>query len=52
MTAGNLSDFYIGLGHPEGWEMRKDVQDLVRDLEPPGVRTYCIHGSKVPTTSK
>lgn len=52
VTVRNYGDFYSGLGHPEAALMREDVEGLVRELEPPRVRMYCLHGSGVPTTEK
>ncbi len=52
VTSANLSAFYVGLGHPEGAEMRKDVEGLIRELTPPGVPVFCLHGSNVPTTER
>ncbi len=52
VTASDLGAFYSGLGRPDAREMRRDVEGLVRDLTPPGVPVFCLHGSKVPTTDK
>ena len=52
VTMGNVDQFYLGLGHPENAQMRNDVKDLTKDLTPPGVEMYCLHGSQVPTTEQ
>jgi lysophospholipase-3 len=52
ITTKNMQEFFEGLGHPEAELMRKDVKDLIRPMTPPGVETFCLHGTGVPTTQK
>lgn len=48
-TVRDYQRFFQDVGFPDGWEMRKDTQDLVSALEPPGVPVHCLYGSGVPT---
>ncbi|KAK3761141.1 hypothetical protein RRG08_022545 [Elysia crispata] len=48
-TVKDYKDFFNDINFLDGWEMRQDTQDLIRDITPPGVRMYCVHGSDLPT---
>jgi len=48
-TLRDYEQFFTDVGFPDGWEMRKDTEDLVAALEPPGVEVHCMYGSRVPT---
>jgi len=51
-TVKDFESFYSMLGHAEAYQMRLDVQHLVRDLKAPEVDVHCAHGSGVATTEK
>ncbi|XP_055341491.1 phospholipase A2 group XV-like [Paramacrobiotus metropolitanus] len=46
---GNLREFFYDLDFPEGWEFYQDTKNLVYDLIPPGVKTYCLSGTGTAT---
>jgi lysophospholipase-3 len=48
-TVNDFEAFYKDMGFPEGYEMYKDVKDLVDPTQPPGVEVHCLHGVGVPT---
>ena len=48
-TVTDYKDFFHDVKFPDGWQMRLDTQNLIRDLTPPGVRMHCVHGSGLPT---
>ncbi|KAG5273866.1 hypothetical protein AALO_G00156460 [Alosa alosa] len=49
-TVRDYQHFFQDVGFPDGWEMHKDTEHLVGDLEHPGVPVHCLYGSGVPTT--
>lgn len=48
-TVKDYKQFFEDLNFTTGYEMRKDTENLVKDLRPPGVEVHCIHGKHVPT---
>ena len=49
-TVKDYKDFFHDINFLDGWEIRQDTQNLIRNLTPPGVRMHCVHGSGVPTS--
>ncbi|XP_053127108.1 phosphatidylcholine-sterol acyltransferase isoform X5 [Hemicordylus capensis] len=41
--------FFADVNFEDGWYMWNDTQDLLKDLPPPGVETYCLYGTGHPT---
>uniref|UniRef100_A0A0B6ZGM7 EF-hand domain-containing protein n=2 Tax=Arion vulgaris TaxID=1028688 RepID=A0A0B6ZGM7_9EUPU len=48
-TVANYKEFFADMNFTDGYNMRMDTENLVRDLTPPQVPVHCIHGSGVPT---
>lgn len=48
-TFAQLEQFFIDLGHPIGWEMRKDTLPFITDFSPPNVEIHCLYGSQINT---
>uniref|UniRef100_A0A0B7ADR0 Group XV phospholipase A2 n=1 Tax=Arion vulgaris TaxID=1028688 RepID=A0A0B7ADR0_9EUPU len=48
-TVANYKEFFQDLNFTQGYSMRKDTENLIRDLIPPEVPIHCIHGSQIPT---
>ncbi|CAI9715101.1 group XV phospholipase A2-like [Octopus vulgaris] len=48
-TVKDYKQFFADLNFTIGYEMRKDTENLVKDLRPPGVEVHCIHGINVST---
>ncbi|KAK7601457.1 hypothetical protein V9T40_008898 [Parthenolecanium corni] len=40
----NMEELFNDLGSPEGWEMYKNLEPFMTNLEDPGVPVYCIYG--------
>merc|ERR1712002_815402 len=36
----------------DGWFMRQDTENLIKELKPPGVEVFCIYGAGLPTADK
>lgn len=47
-TFAQLQDFFMDLGYPTGWEMRKDMMPYL-DFSAPEVPIHCIYGSGIKT---
>uniref|UniRef100_A0A8C3E003 Phosphatidylcholine-sterol acyltransferase n=1 Tax=Corvus moneduloides TaxID=1196302 RepID=A0A8C3E003_CORMO len=41
--------FFTDVNLEDGWYMWEDMKDLLKDLPPPGVDTYCLYGTGFPT---
>lgn len=41
--------FFTDVNLEDGWYMWEDMKDLLKDLPPPGVDTYCLYGTGHPT---
>ena len=48
-TVADYKDFFKDIGFEDGYEMRLDTQNLIRNLTPPNVPVHCLHGSSLPT---
>ncbi|XP_041375530.1 phospholipase A2 group XV-like [Gigantopelta aegis] len=48
-TVNDYEQFFKDLFFSTGYSMRKDVDHLIRDLKPPMVDVYCLHGTNVST---
>ncbi|KAK6982637.1 group XV phospholipase A2 [Biomphalaria glabrata] len=48
-TVADYKEFFSDLNFTDGYEMRKDTEMLIRDLQPPGVVVHCLHGTGVDT---
>ncbi|GAB1598021.1 group XV phospholipase A2-like [Argonauta hians] len=51
-TVNDYQQFFQDLNYTTGYEMRKDTENLLKGLPPPGVEVHCIHGINVPTPAK
>nr|XP_048672842.1 phosphatidylcholine-sterol acyltransferase isoform X3 [Caretta caretta] len=41
--------FFLDVNFEDGWYMWNDTKDLLKGLPPPGVETYCLYGTGLPT---
>ncbi|XP_059163552.1 phospholipase A2 group XV-like [Physella acuta] len=48
-TVVDYKEFFADLNFTDGYEMRKDTENLIGDLTPPEVTVHCLHGSGVET---
>lgn len=48
-TVVDYKEFFTDLNFTDGYEMRKDTENLIGDLTPPEVTVHCLHGSGVET---
>merc|ERR1712198_164891 len=48
-TVNDFQRFYEDIGFAQGLSIKQDTVDLIRDLTPPGVETFCMTGIDVPT---
>jgi len=48
-TVNDFQRFYEDIGFAQGFSIKQDTVDLIRDLTPPGVETFCMTGIDVPT---
>ncbi|XP_048748762.1 phospholipase A2 group XV-like isoform X2 [Ostrea edulis] len=48
-TVKDYQEFFQDIDYMDGWYMRKDTVNLIRDLTPPGVKVHCLHGINVKT---
>ncbi|CAG9824467.1 unnamed protein product [Phaedon cochleariae] len=51
-TINDLQEFFMGIGFPEGWEMRKDTEPYQLNFKPPGVEVHCLYGTGVQTVER
>ncbi|KAG5900697.1 hypothetical protein JTB14_038215 [Gonioctena quinquepunctata] len=51
-TISNLEEFFIDIGYPNGWEMKKDLERYELDFRPPGVEVHCLYGVSAPTVER
>lgn len=49
VTTANYEQFFNLINNPIGFEMWKDVHNLIYDLTPPGVEVHCLHGTGIDT---
>ncbi|XP_052822895.1 phospholipase A2 group XV [Octopus bimaculoides] len=48
-TVKDYKQLFEDLNYTAGYEMRKDTENLVKNLHPPGVEIHCIYGVNIPT---
>jgi len=48
-TVKDYERFFRDMNYDVGYEMRKDTQDLMGNMEAPGVELHCLHGHEVKT---
>ncbi|XP_061189845.1 phospholipase A2 group XV-like isoform X1 [Saccostrea echinata] len=48
-TVKDYKQFFTDINFMDGWYMRQDTVNLIRDLTPPGVKVHCLHGINVKT---
>jgi len=48
-TVKDYKRFFDDIEYPAGYSMREDTEELVKNLEAPGVEVHCIHGTGVIT---
>lgn len=48
-TVKDYRGFFDDIDYPTGYLMRRDTEDLIKKLEPPGVEVHCLHGVNVST---
>jgi lysophospholipase-3 len=48
-TVKDYKQFFEDIKFQDGYEMRKDTENLTKDLKAPGVEVHCIHGINVKT---
>ncbi|CAL1538478.1 unnamed protein product [Lymnaea stagnalis] len=48
-TVADYKEYFNDLNFTDGYEMRRDTENLIRDLKPPDVTVHCLHGSGVDT---
>ena len=51
-TVKDYKKFFTDIDYPQGYMMREDTQDLIKDLKAPGVEVFCVHGVNVSTPAK
>lgn len=51
-TVKNYKEFFSDLGIINGYSMRKDTENLIRNLTAPGVEFHCLHGVGKDTPGK
>merc|ERR1711931_400665 len=51
-TVRDYEQFFKDIDFIDGWYMREDTVNLIKDLKPPGVEVFCIHGIGVSTPEK
>ena len=47
-----MDDFFAAYNYTDFSYMHQDTKNLVHELTPPEVETFCLHGSGVPTTEQ
>jgi lysophospholipase-3 len=52
MTVNHYKDFFDAMNYQAGYEMRKDTENLLKDLPHPGVEVHCLYGSGVSTVER
>lgn len=48
-TVKDYKRFFDDIEYPDGYSMRQDTEELIKNLEAPGVEVHCIHGVNVST---
>ncbi|XP_022341795.2 lysosomal phospholipase A and acyltransferase-like [Crassostrea virginica] len=48
-TVKDYKQFFEDISYMDGWYMRQDTVNLIRDLTAPGIKVYCLHGINVKT---
>lgn len=48
-TVNDYRDLFYDLGFPDGYSMRLDTVNLIRNLTPPGIEIHCLHGNETQT---
>lgn len=48
-TVRDYKKFFDDIKYPDGYSMRQDTEELIKNLEAPGVEVHCIHGVNVST---
>lgn len=48
-TVNDYKQFFQDINYMDGWYMRQDTVNLIRDLTPPGIKVHCLHGINVKT---
>ncbi|ESO86506.1 hypothetical protein LOTGIDRAFT_220528 [Lottia gigantea] len=48
-TVNDYKQFFTDINFLDGYEMRKDTENLIMDLKAPGVEVHCLHGHGLPT---
>lgn len=48
-TVNDYKQFFQDINYMDGWYMRQDTVNLIRDLTPPGIKVHCLHGINVTT---
>jgi len=48
-TVKDYKRFYQDIDFLQGYSIKQDTTDLIRDLTPPGVETFCMTGVGIPT---
>ena len=48
-TVNDYEEFFRDLNYPDGYELRRNTQDLIYDLQPPMVELHSLYGVNVKT---
>lgn len=51
-TVNDYRQFFEDINYPTGYMMRKDTENLIKKLTPPGVEVFCIHGVNISTPAQ
>ena len=51
-TVADYEQLFMDMNYPDGYEMRKDTENLLDVLRPPGVETFCVHGNGISTVER